>query len=119
MNEKKDIVIVYSGPVMGLNEMKAKAWYASKAKVDRLKMELLILCKNTKLPYMEAIELSIFYNSRHDVDNIAPMSKFFVDTIVNIGKLPNDTKKYFKKVSYQYDPVLPVNTIVYKIKILK
>ena len=86
----KKKIVEYNGRFLGMNKVKAGSWYKTKAEVDRLKAAFLGLILEKNFPKMTKIRVEVEYWSRHDVDNLAYMTKFFVDTLVNLHKLPND-----------------------------
>jgi hypothetical protein len=43
-----------------------------------------------------AFSIYIFFNTRHDTDNIVGIEKFFTDTLVECGYVPGDSKEYFR-----------------------
>ena len=59
--------------------------------------------------------LCIFYNSRHDVDNIVGMGKVFADTLRSdpkkgiVGYVPNDNKKHYRLLTVVVDDSLELN----------
>jgi len=107
----KKKIVEFNGRFLGMNKVKAGSWYKTKAEVDRLKAAFLGLILEKNFPKMTKIRVEVEYWSRHDVDNLAYMTKFFVDTLVNLHKLPNDTKPHFDFVSYYANPELKTNTI--------
>lgn len=41
-------------------------------------------------------------NAKRDIDNVAAGIKFILDGIVMAGKLPNDTRKWVKRISHEF-----------------
>ncbi len=113
------ISITYSGRMSSANEVKGWHWRKSKKESDRLKNTFTDLILESGLGKMKKIRLQCNARSRHDIDALFYMGKYFVDTLVNLGKLPEDTKKYFTGVSYDFEPNLPNNTIEFNLIILK
>ena len=103
--------LIYTGQIISLNDVKSFGWQKYKKLKDKIQLEMLVICKNAYLPKMQRIELVVKYRSRHDVDNLSYNSKIFVDTLVKLGKLKNDTKEYYNKVCFEYDKELKNNTI--------
>ncbi len=56
----------------------------------------------------------IFYNSRHDVDNVIGMEKVFTDCLKGT-LVKNDGKAYYKGLMIFYDTTLPKNTFEFVI----
>lgn len=61
-------------------------------------------------------EISIRYNSRHDVDNIILVSKFLSDTLVAQGMVKDDGNKYYKRLDIKIDKELPKDGFLVKVK---
>jgi Holliday junction resolvase RusA-like endonuclease len=61
-------------------------------------------------------EISIRYNSRHDVDNIILVSKFLSDTLVAQGMVKDDGNKYYKRLDIKIDKELPKDSFLVKVK---
>jgi hypothetical protein len=107
--------IEYKGEIVSTNELKSKSWRTIKPKIDRVKMSFWALINKAGLPKFEIIDLSVRYWSRHDVDNISATSKILVDQLVRTNHLPDDSKKYWKKISIEADETLKNNTIIFEI----
>lgn len=103
--------LTYKGEFISLNTIKSTTWHKYKKLKDTMSLKMLIMIKNAYLPKMKRIELEVKYRSRHDCDNLNYNSKIFVDQLVKLGKLPNDNRKYYTKVSFEYDKDLPNNTM--------
>jgi len=71
-----------------------------------------------KLKHFERFYLCIFYNSRHDVDNIVGMGKVFADTL-RIEYVANDNKKHYKGMTIFVDEDLELNEFDFMIMDLK
>lgn len=72
------------------------------------------------LPYrgimIERFTLELKYNSRMDVDNTAYAVKAFVDSCRYVGTIAKDDKRFFKKLSIEYDEHLNHNTYVFVLR---
>jgi hypothetical protein len=64
---------------------------------------------------VKAFELEVRYRTGHDVDNIAPFSKFFVDAYRELEFVTNDTKDIYKSLKIVPDSELPKKTIQFTI----
>ena len=53
--------------------------------------------------------LHIRYNTRADVDNNVLVSKFVADTLVANGWIPDDSPKYYHKLTIVFDPTVEKN----------
>ncbi len=109
-------IIEYQGKIISTNELKSKSWRKMKPKIDALKLEFFILIQNANLPKFDGIELRVKYNSRHDIDNVSSTIKIFVDQLVKSGKLIDDNKKFWKKLTIEADETLKDNTMIFEIE---
>jgi len=108
--------IEYQGKIISTNELKSKNWRSIKPKIDALKLEFFILIKNARIPKLDGIELKVRYWSRHDCDNITSTIKIFVDQLVKAGKIKDDNKNYWRKLTIEADETLKNNTLIFEIK---
>ena len=51
----------------------------------------------------------IRYNTRYDVDNNVLVSKFVADTLVDHGWIPDDSRKYYDRLTITFDPTVEKN----------
>ena len=96
--------------------MKSLHWRKLKQVIDPVKIQMLALVKNAKLPKMEAMHLTARYNSRLDVDNVAATCKIFCDILVKCKVIQNDDKRFWPLLTIMYDPELANNTIVFEVE---
>lgn len=93
--------------------------------VDKYKSSFGWLIKEAKLPWLEEFALIIFYNSRHDCDNVVGgMGKCFLDAlkqeeengcVTKHGYCKDDSRNYCKMVTAVYDKTLENNTFKFQI----
>ena len=57
----------------------------------------------------EGCTIYIRYNARADVDNFVLVSKFVADTLVANGWIPDDSPKYYNKLTIVYDQTVAKN----------
>lgn len=57
----------------------------------------------------ESMSIRIRYNTRQDLDNVILVSKFTADTLVANGWIPDDTPKYYNKLTIVFDPEVEKN----------
>ena len=107
--------ILHTGLIISLNEYKSLSWLKLKKLVDVLKLQLQVLIQRAKLPKLKYIEIRIFFNSRHDIDNVVGTSKVFVDCLRAQRVVPDDTKGFFDYMSIAFDPKMKKKTILFKI----
>ena len=60
----------------------------------------------------EGFEINLVYNSRYDCDNAIIAIKFLSDAIVSLGYAPDDTKKFFKRLTIEVNTELKSNTFI-------
>lgn len=81
-----------------------------------------------KLPWMDEYMMLIFYNSRHDADNVSAMGKLMLDClkeereagqIVKKGWVYDDSKEYLKGFAVFPDNSLKSNTFEFVILHIK
>lgn len=64
----------------------------------------------------DRIRIMVAYNSRLDIDNGILVSKFLADTLTEEGIIPDDKPKHYDKITIQFDPTLPKNCYLVKIR---
>lgn len=109
---KKYINIVYDGELFSLNQLYSSGHFRTRAtlkkKYKKIYTELL---EDYSFEMANRFSLIIFYNSRHDPDNITGMAKMFVDVLQEEGRIINDTKNFYKLYAVVPDLELPKNTL--------
>ena len=103
--------ITYQGKGVSLNQIYAQGHWRTRAAIKKkykpIFDQLIKDCE--EIQFMDKFSVWIFYNSRHDPDNIIGMEKLFVDSLK--GKyVEDDHKKYFRGVSIFPDEELDSNT---------
>ena len=91
------ITISWKGKHISLND-----WYAAKHWTYRQKQKNLWratftdLLSQYKKPAIEKYSIELEYNSRLDPSNTITMIKLFEDTLIKLGWIKDDSKKYCK-----------------------
>ena len=67
----------------------------------------------------EACTIHIRYNARADVDNFVLVSKFVADTLVANGWIPDDSPKYYHKLTIIYDTEVEKNYCEVTIRLIE
>ena len=108
--------IVYSGKIPSTNTIYASgAWQVRAAeKIKWAKIITVLLLEAGVKPFGH-FNLEMRYRTRHDVDNLSILAKYFSDTLKN-KYVKDDTSKYFKKLTIEYDEALPKNTVEFYIE---
>lgn len=102
--------ITYQGKGVSLNEFYTQGHWTRRTKVkDKYKTIFTELIENSKLEWMDQFSLLLFYNSRHDPDNVIGMEKVFVDTLKG-DYIQDDNKKFYRGIYILPDDTLPANT---------
>ena len=67
----------------------------------------------------ESMSIHIRYNTRQDLDNVILVSKFTADTLVANEWIPDDTPKYYRKLTIVFDPEVEKNYCEVEIRLSK
>lgn len=112
----KVISFTYKGAGLSLNKFYSQGHWTDRNSVKQEYKAIFqnILKQAKGKYYFEKFYLLIFYNSRHDVDNVVGMEKVFVDTMKG-DIIPNDGKVNYKGMMIFFDDNLPFNTFEFVI----
>lgn len=113
--------ITYTGKGVSLNQFYSQGHWYKRHEIKRKYSKIFDkLLKASDIKWMDKFSIIIFYNSRHDVDNVVGMEKLLVDTLKHeetkegevkkYGYIHDDSKKYYKGLSIYPDDSLPTNT---------
>lgn len=115
--------ITYTGPGVSLNKFYSQGHWSTRSNIKKKYRKIFdkLTSTNSKMRWMDRFSLIIFYNSRHDLDNVVGMEKVFVDSIkreydketgevLRPGFIHDDSKKYYRGLSIFPDENLPNNT---------
>ena len=108
--------ICYDGKVLGLNQMYSGGWQKRHSKLKPIKEHFAALILNANIPQLEYIELTVYHNTRFDIDNLAAMVKPFVDQLRANNVIPDDTKKFWDHLTIAYDPKVKKKQLLFIIK---
>jgi len=102
--------ITYKGQAPSLNDIYGSSnWRVRKGLVDKYKKIFTILLLERNPPKYEKYKVSIFYNSRHDCDNVVgAVGKILNDTL-KTKWVPEDGPKFCKGISAEVDTSLEHN----------
>lgn len=59
-----------------------------------------------RIPIVD-VNVTCLSNVKFDLDNTIPSVKFALDVLVEMGILPNDSRKYIKSVTLRYADTIP------------
>lgn len=117
-------IVTYKGTPFSLNDIYSSGNQAGafwkrkniKDKYGKIFADLMHEAHNKgELGLFDRFYLCVFYNSRHDVDNIVGMGKVFADTLRSdkkkgiVGYVPNDNKKHYRGLTVFVDDDLDLN----------
>jgi len=110
-----DEIEITIGKVPSLNSFySSKHWTFRKQQKDQCKTEIKAeLDKYDVKPYKKA-KIHIRCNYRYDIDNSIMVSKFFCDSLVDLGFIPNDSKKVIRELKLVADDEIEKNTAIIK-----
>lgn len=122
------IKITYTGKGVSLNKFYKQGHWKTRSDMKNKYTAIFDeLFKESKdLSWMNSFYLLIFYNSRHDTDNVVGMSKVFVDSlkkevnpktgeVIRAGYIQDDNKNFYKGLALFPDSTLPHNTFEFLI----
>lgn len=103
--------IYYRGRTFSLNDLYSQSHWTKRSNLkNEFKGLFLEELQKSDTSFCHQFYLIIFYNTKHDPDNIVGMSKIFVDTMKGIY-VPDDNKKYFKGLLIFPDASLPSGSV--------
>lgn len=127
-----EYTITYVGQGVSWNQIYGasgkNSWKIRKTLVDRYKKIFTVLLLEAKLPWFNEYEITLEYNSRHDLDNAGCMIKCLQDCfkqdrlgdqIIKKGWVHDDSKKYCKRLTIVPNESLENNTFKFILKKLK
>lgn len=108
----KHYKVVYDGDITSANVVWSGGHWsqrsATKQKFEKIFTILLLEARITK-PLTE-FSLVVFYNTKHDCDNLSTIQKIFVDAMKGTY-VADDTSKFYKSTHTIFDSVLPKGTV--------
>ena len=104
-------ISVEVGKVPSLNSFYAsKHWIVRKKAKDKFKAEFLEQLDQYDKIEFKSVAVTLETNLGYDIDNCIMAVKFGMDAFKDWGGIPDDTKKYFPKLTIIYNDQLPKNT---------
>jgi hypothetical protein len=105
------VISVEVGKVPSLNAFYAsKHWIMRKKAKDKFKAEILEQLNQYDKVQYKAVSVRLETNLGYDIDNCIMAVKFGMDAFKDWGGIPDDTKKYFPKLSIVHNPEIERNT---------
>lgn len=114
--------ITFKGKGVSLNAFYSQGHWQTRSSLKKKYRALFddLFTKSEKLKWMDKFALVVFYNSRHDLDNVVGMEKVFVDalkreklpdgTVIRPGYILDDSKRFYKGMAIIPDPTLDMDT---------
>lgn len=112
---KKPIIYNYSLKKSLPNQAALHARWGWRKHSQYYRREFIDLLEEQTKYKLKAFELEVSYRTGHDVDNIAPFTKMFVDAFRELEFVVNDTKDIYRSLKIVPDMGLPKKTIQFKI----
>jgi Holliday junction resolvase RusA-like endonuclease len=107
--------IPYSGVVVSLNQYKSLHWRKLKLLIDGFKMQIKAPLRKANVKPLAWMELTVYHNTRYDMDNVVGVVKPFVDMLRKQGILDDDTRRYWDNLRITYSPDIKKNTLIFEI----
>lgn len=112
----KHYKIVYDGEITSANVVWSGGHWKKRSDVKQ-KFEkiftILLLQAKIKPPLVE-FSLVVFYNTKHDCDNLSTIQKIFVDAMKGTY-VADDTSKFYKGTHTIFDSNIPKGTVEFHI----
>jgi antitoxin component YwqK of YwqJK toxin-antitoxin module len=106
--------IRYEGAGISNNEFYAGKHWTVRAGIKKKYAKIFSWLIKGKAKKYDTIGMVLFYNSRHDTDNVVSLQKLLIDSLK--GKyIKDDSTKYMKFTAQVFDPTLPHNTFEFVI----
>ena len=110
-----DEIEIEIGKVPSLNAFySSRHWTFRKQQKDRCKQEIKAELDSYDIKHYTSANIHIRCNYRYDIDNCIMVSKFFCDSLVDMGFIPDDSKKVIREVKLVVDETLTKNTAIVK-----
>ena len=104
------ITLKYTGTGLSLNTFYASnSWYTRQQAKNDYKGRFQSAINELSGITLNKFYVVIFYNSKHDVDNVVGMEKIVVDSLRE-SVVYGDQPEYYKGLCIFYDKALPFNT---------
>lgn len=104
-------VEVSIGKVPSLNQFySSKHWIVRKKARDKFHGQIMEQLQKVQHITFEQCQIEAWVNYRYDLDNSIMAIKFATDAFREWGGIPDDSPKYIKAISINYDPSLPKDT---------
>jgi hypothetical protein len=107
--------LTYRGKIFSLNDLYRQGHWSVRSNLkSKYRSEFLALLQENKVKFCKEFFIIIFYNTRHDVDNIVGVAKVMVDSMKG-EYISDDNKRFYKGMSIFADGSLEKNTVEFLI----
>lgn len=108
---KDSYTLRYKGKGVSLNNFYSAGHWSKRHSLKKKFTPIFkdIFDKKLKGEFLNEFALVIFYNSRHDPDNVTGLEKLFMDSLRSFGYVTDDSKKYYKLFCVIPDESLETN----------
>lgn len=112
---KQVFEMTYTGKIFSLNDLYRQGhWSIRNGLKKKYKGEFLQMLSDGGMKFCNKFFVIVFYNTRHDADNLTGVIKVLIDSMKGIY-IPDDNKKYLKGLSIFPDSSLETGTIEFLI----
>lgn len=119
-NDYETYTVEYNGKGVSLNQYYSQGHWSQRHGIKKkYKPEFEELIEEVGIPKMTEFGLVIYYNSRHDPDNVIGFEKIFMDCLKEMELIPDDSKHYYKFCAVIPDLDLPNNTFLFNLQKIK
>jgi hypothetical protein len=111
----KHYKMTYTGDVTSANYIwEGGHWGKRNTVKERYSQIFSVMMREAQFAPINEMSLIVFYNTKHDVDNIQAICKIFVDTMKGVY-IPDDNNKLYKSIHVAHDPDLPKKTVEFHV----
>jgi hypothetical protein len=108
-------VLKYDGEIVSWNKIYSGGhWGKRQGYKTKYQKIFTILCLEAQVKPMSEMFLVVFYNSKHDCDNVVLSAKFLLDAMKGTY-IQDDSAKYYKGIQVNYDATLPKGSFEFHI----
>jgi hypothetical protein len=107
----KSFTITFNGPFVSQNQQKRGSWYTKVSPTRDLKLLFKSMWREVKAEGTKSFSIHVKHRTRLDNDNIISTIKPGIDALTALGLIPDDTCRYWKRLTVEPDKLLPANTL--------
>jgi hypothetical protein len=97
------------GSIPSINKLYSNNWKVRYGIVKKWKGILSTLIFSKVFYKYDKFEVVVVHGGRYDCDNYVGLAKIFVDCLQTLGFIPDDDRRYYKKLTIKYDPDYDIN----------